>query len=272
MNTTDEPASKADAPGGTSARAGTQHAGEDLDALARRFAPVLVCSPEIPVSRSPDAALRSTWTRSDDRSASRPTDGAHMTRDFHPCDVRLILAHAQAWEPAMPLPLVPSWFSRAYRDLARLFFWPITFLVIVLVLMLTFAQGLPTAAQASVELGVLVVLGIIYLVTLRSPILVPVDHWHHLNHAVIGGGLIIALGAEFGTAWLWLYGPVIVIPTVLSMLTTVALRIVSGLSNGILLLLQKVRSLFLRLRSGATRKAPDIARTSRLFHGLKAAH
>ncbi|HSJ10669.1 MAG TPA: hypothetical protein VK928_12175, partial [Longimicrobiales bacterium] len=102
--------------------------------------------------------------------------------------------------------------------------------------------------------------------------LVPVDHWHHLNHAVIGGGLIIALGAEFGTAWLWLYGPVIVIPTVLSMLTTVALRIVSGLSNGILLLLHKVRSLFLRLRSGATRKAPDIARTSRLFHGLKAAH
>lgn len=247
---------------------------EDKERLARRYAPILLLCPEIPISRSSTASIRSVYTRPDVRLASRPTDGAHMTRDFHPCDVRLILNHAQAWEPAAPLPLVPQWFSRAYRDLTRFFFWPIATLVVLSVLTLAFAQGLlPPAARNAVQIGILVVLGIVYLVTLRSPILVPTDHWHLLNQAVVGAGLILAWGAAFGTRQLWLLGPVIVIPTVLSVVTSFAMRIAAGLTNLILDLLRKARNRLLRLRMGGKWQTPEEPHTSRrLFHGLRAAH
>jgi hypothetical protein len=244
---------------------------DELEALARRYAPVLVACPEIPVDAAATAALRETHTRLDIRWASRPSDGAHMTRDFHPCDVRLILDHAQAWEPVTPLPFVPRWFSRAYRDMARFFFWPIAVLVALSGLLLMFAQGLPPTARNTVVTSVLIVLAVVYLVTLRSPILVPLDSWHHLNHAVIGLGVLTAWGTVFGTRTLWLVGPVIVIPTAFSILTSVAMRIAAGLTNVVLGVLQRARDLFMRLR-GAARRRPEERRISRLFHGLKAAH
>lgn len=245
---------------------------EEKEALARRHVPVLVVWPEIPASSTATSTMRDGYSRPDVRWASRPTGGAHMTRDFHPCDVRLVLHHAQAWEPTSPLPLAPLWFSRAYRDLARFFFWPITGLVVTSLVMLALAQGVPTAARRPVEIGVLIVLGILYLVMLRSPILVPVDSWHHLNHAVVGLGVVVAWGTAFGTRELWLLGPVIAVPTVLSFLTSVAQRVAAGLTNMVLSLLQRARDALLRLRSGSTRTRPEEPHTSLLFHGLKAAH
>jgi len=245
---------------------------EEKGALARRYAPVLVVWPEIPAGDPAAPSAREAYGRPKIRWASRPTGGAHLTRDVHPCDVRQILHYAQVWEPRVPLPLVPRWFPRAYRDLARFFFWPIAALVIVLLLLLAVAQGLPGPAQRSMEIGILFIVATLYLVMLRSPILVPVDYWHHLNHAVVGAGVVAAWGTIFGTRRLWLLGPLIVAPTVLSFLTSVAIRVAAGLTNLVLRLLQRARDLLLRKVVGTTSRRQEEPHTSRLFHGLKAAH
>lgn len=241
-------------------------------ALARRYAPVLVVWPEIPPDPAASPLIREEYGRPEGRSASYVRAGAHLTRDFHPCDVRLILNHAQAWEPTSPLPLVPPWFARAYRDFARFFFWPITGLVLVSMLLLALAQGLPDLPRRSVEIGVLIVSGALYLVMVRSPILAPVDYWHHLNHAVVGLAVVVAWGTVFGTRELWVLGPIIAIPTVLSFLTSVAIRIVAGLTDMVLSALQRGRDFVLRLFLGGIRGQPPERHTSHLFHGLKAAH
>jgi hypothetical protein len=245
---------------------------DDRETLARRHAPILILWPEIPASAAATGSIRDAHARADVRTASRATGGAHVNRDFHPCDVRLILSHAQAWEPASPLPLMPEWFSRAYRDLARLFFWPIAGLVMASLLALALAQGLAPVAQRTLEIGVLVVLATLYLATVRSPILVPLDYWHHLNHAVLGLGVVTAWGTAFGSRRLWLFGPIIVVPTLFSVLTGLAMRIVAGLTNAVLDVLQRARNALLRLREGATPEQAEAPHTSSLFHGLKAPH
>jgi hypothetical protein len=245
---------------------------EEKEALARRYAPLLIVWPEIPALAAAASSMRDSYSRPEVRWASRPTGGAHITRDFHPCDVRLILNHAQAWEPDSSLPMVPLWFSRAYRDLARFLFWPIAALVLISLLMLAFAQGLPDAARRPVEIGILALAATLYLVMLRSPILVPVDYWHHLNHAVVGLGVVVAWGTVFGTRELWWLGPIIAVPTLLSFLTSIAIRIVAGLTNMVLGLLQRARDILLRLRVGRIGRQSEAPHTSLLFHGLKAAH
>jgi len=192
--------------------------------LAERFAPVLVMWPEIPaVADAPDS-LRRQFERRRLPSASRIDTGAHITRDFYPRDVRIILEHAQAWEPRPPFPLMPIGLTRLYRDFARYFFWPIIAAVTATMLIVALAQSVDGSARTAVEIGALVFLGALYLLTLRSPILTPVDYWHHLNHLLIVAGIVTVWLATFGTGELWYVGVVVAVPSLSLLVTSLIIR------------------------------------------------
>ena len=249
---------------------------EPLDAdsrrrIAERFAPVLVLWPEIPAMGNAPESLRDEFARQRQRSASHATTGAHIQRDFHPRDVRLILDHSQSWEPRAPLPLVPIGFIRLYRDFARFFFLPMVGVVVVAMLMLALALSLETTARTSVEIGALVLLGAVYLVTLRSPILTPVDFWHHLNHAVSGAGLVGAWLLTFGDGDLWYLGlPVIGLSLVLP-IASLAIGVSESLAVSLIWPIRMLRGLTLWVLNRRTHSRPHL-RESSVFRGLKPPH
>ena len=171
---------------------------QEKEELARRFAPVLVLWPEIPASRYSGRKLREEYAHRPARSSSYRTSGAHVTRDFHPRDIRLILDHAQAYQPRPPLPFMPVAFARAYRDLAKVFFWPLIILVVLALLAVGLAQGVPDAARLPIEIGAFVFIAVLFLMTLRSPIHVPTNSWHLINHFVMGLALAVMWFALVG--------------------------------------------------------------------------
>lgn len=170
----------------------------EKEELARRFAPVLLLWPEIPASSDSGHRLRAEYEHRPARSSSRRTSGAHVTRDFHPRDVRLILDHAQAYQPRSPLPFMPVAFARAYRDFAKVFFWPLVVLVLLALLVVGLAQGVPEAARLPIEIGAFVFTAFLFLMTLRSPVHVPTNSWHLINHFVMGVGLAVMWFALVG--------------------------------------------------------------------------
>jgi hypothetical protein len=239
--------------------------------LAERYAPVLVMWREIPALPNPSARLRQQHARLERHSSSRALSGAHINRDFHPRDVRLVLDHAQAWDPRPPLPVLPTEFTRLYRDFARFFFWPIAGTVIAALLIITFAQGLQEAPRTSIEIGTLVLLGALYLVTLRSPILTPVDSWHHLNHVLIAGGLMATWYVIFGIGTLWYLGLIIAAPSAVLLLTSFLIREVTGFAGFVILPLRWLRGLALWMLNRRAHYPPKWRR-SRVIQGLKPAH
>ncbi len=166
--------------------------------LARRLAPVLVLWPEIPANPNPGLGLRGEYAHRPTRSPSQRVSGAHISRDFHPRDVRSILDHAQAYQPRPPLPFMPVAFARAYRDLAKIFFWPLVILVVLALLVVGLAQGVPQGARTAIEVGAFVFTAVLFLVTLRSPIHAPTNPWHLINHFVMGLGLAVMWFAILG--------------------------------------------------------------------------
>jgi hypothetical protein len=239
--------------------------------LAERFAPVLVMWPEIPWMVNPSANLRHRHARVSERSASRVLSGAHITRDFHPRDVRLSLHHAQAWDPRPPLPIVPAGLTRVYRDFARFFFWPIAALLVVNLLILALGQGLDRAPRLSIEIGTLSFLGILYLVTFRSPILAPVDSWHQLNNLLVASGLATSWLVTFGAGGLWYIGLILFAPSAIVLLTSFAIREWSGFAGLTLLPLRWARGSALWLLNSRAHHQPRW-RESRVLQGVKPAH
>lgn len=239
--------------------------------LAERFAPVLVMWPEIPGIVNPPANLRSRHARVSQRSASRALSGAHIGRDFHPRDVRLALHHAQAWDPRPPLPIVPAGLTRMYRDFARYFFWPIAAMLVVSLLILALAQGLDRAPRLSIEIGTLSFLGILYLVTFRSPILTPVDSWHQLNNLLVASGLATSWFVTFGTGGLWYIGLILFAPSAVVLLTSVAIREWSGFAGYILWPARWLRGSALWLLNSRSHHPPRW-RESRVVQGVKPAN
>ena len=163
----------------------------EKEELAKRFAPVLVLWPEIPAGASSGQRLRDEYAHGPSRRTSGRGAGAHIDRDFHPRDVRSILDHAKAYEPRPPLPFLPVAFALAYRDLAKVLFFPLVVLVALALLVVGLAQGVPQSARLPIEIGAFVFLGILFLMTLRSPIHVPTNNWHLVNHFVMGVGLAV---------------------------------------------------------------------------------
>ncbi|MEX2431458.1 MAG: Vps62-related protein, partial [Dehalococcoidia bacterium] len=250
-----------------------QHRLAEQQRLAERFAPVLVMWPEIPSSAHAGTQTRDMYTRQQSRSASRVTSGAHIVRDFYPRGVRVIMDHAQPWEPKPPLPLVPVGFTLAYRDYARFFFWPFAGIVAFALLVVGLAQGLAGFPRWGIEIGALAIVGALYLLSLRSPILVPVDYWHHLNHVVLGLGALVIWAAAFGPGGLWYVAPVVMIPSALAVLTSIAIGIVKGLAELSLRLLHVGRNLGLMLLNRQRRRWPSRKRLkSKLFHGVREPH
>ena len=239
--------------------------------LAERFAPVLMMWPEIPGIVNPPANLRDQHARVSERSASRALSGAHITRDFRPRDVRLALHNSQAWDPRPPLPVVPVGLTRIYRDFARFFFWPIAGLLVMSLLILAMGQGLDRAPRLSIEMGTLTFLGILYLVTFRSPILAPVDSWHQLNNLLVASGLATSWFVTFGTGGLWYIGLVLFAPSAVVLLTSFAIREWSGFAGQILLPLRWARGLALWLLNSRAHHPPRW-RESRVVQGVKPAH
>ena len=250
------------------ANVGGEHVPEDI---AERFAPVLVLWPEIPALSDAPESLRDQYARERTRSASRATSGAHIMRDFHPRDVRLILAHAQAWEPRAPLPLVPIGFVRLYRDFARFFFWLVAAAVIMTLLSVALAQEPSGATRDSVEIGALVFLGAIYLVTLRSPILAPVDLWHHLNHVIVAAGLAATWLVTFGSGDLWYVAPALGAPSLVLLITSLMIWSVGGFAASVVWPLRWLRSLMLWMLNRRAHLRPHL-HESRVFQGVKPAH
>ena len=239
--------------------------------LAERFAPVLTMWPEIPGDPNAPANLRDRYARIGGRSASRALSGAHVSRDFHPRDVRLALNHAQAWDPRPPLPIIPVVFTRMYRDFARYFFWPIAGLLTVSLLILAMAQGLDRGPRLSVEIGTLVFLGLLYLVTFRSPILTPVDPWHQLNNLVVAAGLATSWLVTFGTGGLGYIALILLAPSAVVLLTSVLIREWSGFAGRVLLPLRWARGSALWLLNSRAHHPPRW-RESRIVQGMKPAH
>lgn len=238
--------------------------------LAERFAPVLMLWPEIPADRTANSGLRDRFARLRARSTSKTISGAHITRDFYPRDIRLILNHAQAWDPRPPLPVVSLWFTRAYRDFARYFFWPIAATVLATLVILSLGQALEGKAKDGIDIGSLVFLGALYLTTLRSPVLTPVDYWHHLNHFIVTAGLAIAWLVTFGTGGLWYIAVIMAVPSASVLLTSVLVREFSGLVSFVLWPLRFTRSSALWILNRRTHVRPRLSMG--VLHGVKAPH
>jgi hypothetical protein len=123
-----------------------------------------------------------------------------------------------------------------------------------------------------VEIGAFAFMMTLYLVTLRSPVLAPVDNWHHLNHIVVGGGVVVTWAIAFGTRGLWYIAPLITIPSALSLLASILLRIGHRLADLTLLVVESLRSYFLGVIRKQKQRLPDPLHHIALIHGLKAAH
>ena len=227
--------------------------------------------PEIPPDRRAGSSLRSLHARTREHSASRTLSGAHITRDFYPRDVRMVLNHSQAWDPRPPLPLVSLYFTRLYRDYARYFFWPIAGLILINLLVLALGQGLEGRTKDALEIGVFAFLGALYLITLRSPVLTPVDYWHHLNHLAVAGGLATVWLVTFGAGGLWYIAPVLVVPSGIVLLSTVLIREVSGFAGLVIWPLRFVRGMSLWVLNRRAHYPPRLRRTG-LIRGVKPAH
>lgn len=238
--------------------------------LAERFAPVLMVWPEIPADRTAGSRLRDRFARLGTRSASKTIAGAHITRDFYPRDIRLILNHAQAWDPRPPLPVLSLWFTRAYRDFARFFFWPIAAMVLATLVILTLGQALEGLPKTAVDVGALIFLGALYLTTLRSPVLTPVDSWHHLNHVIVVGGLATAWLVTFGSGGLRYIAIIMVVPSAAVLLTSVLVREFSGFITFVLWPVRIIRSTALWALNRRTHFPPRLRMG--LVQGVKPAH
>jgi hypothetical protein len=159
-----------------------------------------------------------------------------------------------------------------YRDFARYFFWPITATVTATMLVVALAQSVDGSARTGVEIGALIFLGALYSVTLRSPILTPVDYWHHLNHLAIVTGLVSVWLVTFGAGTLWYIGLVVVVPSLALLVSSLIIRATGErATNFAILPIRWLRSLTLWIlnRRGHTR--PRL-RQSRMIQGVKPAH
>jgi hypothetical protein len=239
--------------------------------LAQRFAPILVLWPEIPAEPHAPDSIRERYARQRHRSSSQPTSGAHIARDFHPRDVRLILDHAQAWEPRSPLPLVPVGFMRLYRDFAKFFIWPIAGAILFVLLVVALSQDLNERARDGVEIGGLALLAAIYLLTLRSPILTPVDNWHHLNHMVAASGLAVVWFLALGAGEPWWVGLIIAAPSAALLLTSLIVSRIEGFASSVVFPVRWFRSFILWSLNRRAHLRPRL-RDGTVFRGLKPPH
>jgi hypothetical protein len=114
-----------------------------------------------------------------------------VTHDFHPRSVEIILDNAQVYQAKEPLPFVPVGFALAYRDYAKFFFWPILVALGLVLLTISFSQALPGRWQSGVQAAMLASILFIYVLTLRSPVHVPVNNWHVINHFAAGFGVAV---------------------------------------------------------------------------------
>ncbi|MEX2375027.1 MAG: hypothetical protein WD942_05495, partial [Dehalococcoidia bacterium] len=180
---------------------------------------------------------------------------------------------AQPWDPKPPLPLVPVSFTLAYRDYARFFFWPFAWLVAIALLLVALAQGLTGLPRSGIEIGALVVIGTLYILSLRSPILVPVDYWHHLNHVVLGVGVLVIWAAAFGPRYLMYVAPFVAIPSALAVSTSLAIGVIKGLANLTLRFLHLGRNLFFVLINRERKRwNRRILSEPKMFHGVREPH
>lgn len=184
--------------------------------LARRYQPILRLLPDIGPRSAPDYLPRPT---TNERS---PRRAGPLPREYYPRDVRLILEHAQAWEPNWSLPFIPLSLNMAYRDLPRLFFLPIVAMVTFGLLVVALAQAVDGQARAAIEIGALVVFGVLYLFSLRSPVLEPTSFWHTVNHLVVAIGLILTWNVTVGGHWLWIVAPAALVPSLITGLSQLA--------------------------------------------------
>ncbi len=198
---------------------------EERLALAKKFAPVLVLWPEIPASTDNAESKRAAHSRRQGKSATQKVSGAHIARDYHPRDVRHILMHARAYEPRPPLPFVGIGFAQAYRDMANLFFWPILVFSLLTLGLVALATGLEDEIRLTVQITALAVFAIIWLATFRTPILVPTNSWHLLNHIVIGAALGITWVAIVGINNIGLVPIVVTLPPLSSAASGLLLRV-----------------------------------------------
>lgn len=243
----------------------------EREQLAQRYAPILVVWPEIPLRSTADHSLRDRFARRRLHSASRTMSGAHITRDFYPRDVRLILEHSHAWEPRSPLPFVPVAFAMAYRDYAKFFFWPNAAAIVMALLIVSFAQLLAPVPRMAIEVGTLIFVVVLFLTSIRSPVLVPTNYWHHINHIVAGAGLSLLWWAILGRFNPFVAAGVAVF-SLLPWLTSLALKAVSGRTDVIVFSLEFLRRLALRVAGKEVSQGVSEYRYARFFRGIKAPH
>jgi hypothetical protein len=243
----------------------------EREQLAQRYAPILVMWPEIPARPGADHSLRDRFARRRPHSASRTVSGAHITRDFYPRDVRLILGHSQAWEPRSPLPFVPVAFAMAYRDYAKFFFWPNAAVIIIALLIAAFAQLLTLVPRIAIEIGTLLFVAVLFLTSIRSPVLVPTNYWHHINNIVAGAGLAVLWWAVLGRFNPYVAAGVAML-SLLPWLTSLMLKAISGRTDMIVFSLEFLRRLALRAVGKEVSRGVSEYRYARFFRGVKAAH
>ena len=166
--------------------------------LAQRFAPILKLYPEIPAGESSDAGLRDRYTRQRMHTSTRRFTGEHITRDFHPRGVELILADASGYQISKLLPFIPIAFARAYRDNAHLFFFPLLLVVLAVLVLVAFAQPLDPVGRDLINLMGFGLILVLFVATFRSPIHAPTNRWHLLNQFVMGVGLAVIYRLQVG--------------------------------------------------------------------------
>jgi hypothetical protein len=153
-----------------------------------------------------------------------------------------------------------------------LFFIPLVLLMVFQLLLVSFAQLLNPPFSPAIEIGCIVLVGLVYFFTLRSPIMIPTDNWHHANHVVVGTTLVVTWVVAFGTWGMLIFGPLIAIPSLLAILSGLALRLTSGLWRMALFLLKSFRTLAAFVAGGHVPTRRDLLEAYSLFRGTREVH